>query len=126
MRRASLWAIIALVPFLAACQDHATEVADPDDLEVLKLSEDGETYPPFTELPVAVRVVRENGQAPVRDQIVNFVVTEGGGSVLCRRVLDFGPAWPTGIGGTGGERRRREVGVCHVHRNGGGARADSL
>jgi hypothetical protein len=82
MRRASLRAIIALVPLLTACLDHTTEAPDPNDLEVIKMSEDGGSYPPYSELPFVVRVVRENGKAPVPNQIINFVVTEGGGSVF--------------------------------------------
>jgi hypothetical protein len=74
---------VLVVPFVIACQDAPTATVDPADLQLLVVSGDGQEARPFEELPepLVVKVVNATGKAGVPNQIVNFKVVEGGGSV---------------------------------------------
>jgi len=74
---------LALFPLVAlACQDVAT--VDPADLQLLVVSGDAQEGSPFTELPepLVVKVVNPKSGAGQPNQVVNFRVVEGGGSVF--------------------------------------------
>jgi hypothetical protein len=85
-----LCAIGALVTITSACTD-----ADPLGVRAAPagalyqiFAGDGQTAPPGTELPspVVVRVLDANG-TPVPGQIINFVVTAGGGEVFAGKSI---------------------------------------
>ncbi len=76
---------LALFPLVAvaACQDVPTTI-DPADLQLLVVSGDAQEGLPFTELPepLVVKVVNPRSGAGQPNQVVNFRVIEGGGSVF--------------------------------------------
>jgi hypothetical protein len=78
--------VVTAVLLLAipACQEQPTDVEASGHLQLLVVSGEGQKGPSFTQLtePIVVRVVRGDTPAGVPNQIVNFVVTEGGGSVF--------------------------------------------
>lgn len=73
---------LSIVVLLALACAPATNV-DLDDIELLVVAGNTQTGPAFEELPdpLVVNVLKPNGK-PLKDQIVNFVVVEGGGSVF--------------------------------------------
>ncbi|NIM51786.1 MAG: hypothetical protein GTO22_21475 [Gemmatimonadales bacterium] len=89
MRHRRTLITVALVLAIPACEDQPTDVDDSADLQLLVVSGDGQEGPPYTELtePIVVKVYRGNSQAGIPNQIVNFVVTEGGGSVFAGAAL---------------------------------------
>ena len=82
-----LFAALALTA-AAAC---STPTANPDaapDLSVVILTGDGQVGAPATELPAPLVAVVQDGRGrPVRDQLVNFRVLTGGGSVFAGAAL---------------------------------------
>jgi hypothetical protein len=80
---------VALVLASAACgSDVAGPMARPEPARMIVLSGDMQTGPPNQELPqpVAVQVLDEGGN-PMPNQIVNFRVVEGNGSVFAGAAL---------------------------------------
>ena len=73
---------ISIIVVLALACSPATDV-DLDDIELLVVAGNAQTGPAFEELPdpLVVKVMKPNGK-PLKNQIVNFVVVEGGGSVF--------------------------------------------
>lgn len=88
--RSSSWPLAAMLALsTAACGDHiAAPVATPGAARMLIMSGNAQTVLPGGELPqpIVVKVVDENGD-PVPNQIVNFKVAEGGGSVWAGTAL---------------------------------------
>jgi hypothetical protein len=82
-RGRSVLAVVAVACLSLSCQNQSAEYIDPGDLQLVIVSGNEQTEEPFTELPepLVVKVVNKNGTAGVPNQIVNFVVLEGGGSV---------------------------------------------
>ena len=72
----------------AACSHPAAGPDAAPDLSVVILSGDGQVGAPGTELPAPLVAVVQDGRGrPVRDQLVNFRVLTGGGSVFAGAAL---------------------------------------
>lgn len=85
MCRIALIAMLALG--LAACNDTALEPGMPGHVRFTILSGDGQVGRPYTELPDPLVVLAERDGKPWKKQIVNFVVTDGGGWVFAGSAL---------------------------------------
>lgn len=66
---------------LAACDNGPTAAGPPAQLDVVSGNDQQGTVGQELSQPLVVKVLDENGR-PVRDQIVNFRVTRGGGTVF--------------------------------------------
>jgi hypothetical protein len=89
VRRTSRALGAALALSAAACGDQiAAPTSQPGPVRLLIVSGDVQTAPPGAELPqpIVVKVVDGNGD-PVPNQIVNFRVVQGGGSVFAGAAL---------------------------------------